>query len=118
MHDKTIAEAVTNGKPTVIVFATPAFCTSQICGPTKDLVDDLYGAYADQANFVHVEPYDVAKARAGEDLVPITLLTQEWGLTSEPWVFVVDSSGMISAKFDGIASYEELEAALTDTLPS
>jgi hypothetical protein len=118
MHDKTIAEAVTSGKPTVLVFATPAFCTSQICGPTKDLVDDLYASYGDRANFVHVEPYDIEKAKAGQDLVPLPLMTQEWGLTSEPWLFIVDSGGLISAKFEGIASYEELEAALTDTLTS
>jgi hypothetical protein len=44
------------------------------------------------------------------------LLTDEWLLASEPWVFVVDSQGVISAKFDGIATYEEMEAALTATL--
>ncbi len=27
-HDKTVAEAIANGKPTVIVFATPAYCQS------------------------------------------------------------------------------------------
>jgi len=112
MHDKTIAAAVTSGKPTVVVFASPSFCTSQICGPTKDIVDDLYGAYGTQANFVHVEPYDIEMARAGASLTPVPLLTEDWGLNSEPWVFVVDAQGIITAKFDGIASYEEMEAAL------
>jgi len=116
MHDKTIAAAVTSGKPTLIVFATPAFCTSQICGPTKDIVDDLYAAYGDRANFVHVEPYDLAKARSGEALEALPLLSEEWGLNSEPWVFVVDAQGIIAAKFDGIASYEEMEAALSAVL--
>lgn len=117
MHDKTIAEAVTSGKPTVIVFATPAFCTSQICGPTKDVVDDLYADYGQQANFVHVEPYDLVKARAGEALTVIPLLTEDWRLTSEPWVFVVDAQGVISAKYEGMVSYDELDAALNETLP-
>ncbi len=115
-HDKTIAAAVTSGRPTVIVFATPAFCTSQICGPTKDNVDQLYQQYGSRANFVHVEPYDLVKARAGDGLTPLPLLTNEWGLSTEPWVFIVDSRGKIAAKFDGIVSYEELESALTPTL--
>lgn len=118
-HDKTIAEAVASGKPTVIAFATPAYCQTQICGPTKEIFDDLYGTYGDEANFVHIEPYDVPRMRSGdcaslsECLVP-TL--DEWRLQSEPWVFVVDAEGKIAAKFDGIASYEEIEAALQATL--
>jgi hypothetical protein len=115
-HDKTIAEAVTSGRPTVIVFATPAFCTSQICGPTKDEVDALYTAYGEQVNFVHVEPYDLVKARAGEGLEALPWLGAEWGLSSEPWVFIVDSQGVIRAKFDGIVGTQELEAALTPVL--
>jgi len=107
---------VTSGKPTVVVFASPSFCTSQICGPTKDIVDDLYGAYGTQAHFVHVEPYDIEMARAGESLTPVPLLTDDWGLNSEPWVFVVDAQGIITAKFDGIASYEEMEAALVGVI--
>jgi hypothetical protein len=42
----------------------------------------------------------------------VPLLTDDWGLNSEPWVFVIDAQGIITAKFDGIASYEEMEAAL------
>ena len=116
MHDRTIADAVASGRPTVIVFATPAFCTSQICGPAKEIVDDLYAAYGDRANFVHVEPYDLEKARSGQALEPIPILTDDWRLVSEPWTFVVDGQGVIAAKFDGIASYEELESALTAVL--
>ncbi len=116
MHSMTIADAVASGRPTVIVFATPAFCISQICGPTKEVVDELYQKYQGQANFVHVEPYDLEKARSGEGLVPQPFLTEEWHLQSEPWVFVVDSQGVIAAKFQAVVTLEELEAALTPLL--
>jgi hypothetical protein len=116
-HTMTIADAVTSGRPTVVIFATPAFCTSAICGPTKDIVDTLYPEYSDRVNFVHVEPYDVARARAGQcapdfsDCI-IPLITNEWGLRTEPWVFVVGPDGNIAAKFEGVVSAAELEAAL------
>ncbi len=116
MHNMTIAEAVSSGRPTVIVIATPAFCTSQICGPTKETVDELYRKYMGQANFVHVEPYDLAKARSGEGLEVLPFLTDEWGLRTEPWVFLVDRQGKIAAKFEAVVSYEELEAALQPLL--
>ncbi len=35
----------------------------------------------------------------------------EWGLVSEPWVFVVDASGKVTAKFEGAATADEVEAA-------
>lgn len=118
-HNLTIADAVRSGKPTVIAFATPAFCQSQVCGPTKEVFDDAYLDYKGQANFVHIEPYDVPKMREGsctelsDCLVPAL---SEWRLESEPWVFVVDADGRIAAKFDGIVSLKELETAIELTL--
>lgn len=120
-HNMTIKEAVTSGRPTVISFSTPAFCVSQICGPSKEVFDDLYEAYKDDANFVHVEPYDIAKMRAGECqqladcLVPAI---NDFRLQSEPWIFVIDADGKIAAKIDGICSYEEVETALKAVLPA
>ncbi len=116
MHDMTIAGAVTSGKATVIVFATPAFCLSQICGPTKSIVDEVYESYQGQANFVHVEPFDLKKARNGEGLEPLPLLEKEWGLQTEPWVFLVDSEGNVAAKFEAVVSREEIEEALRQIL--
>jgi hypothetical protein len=138
-HDKTIAEAVTSGKPTVIAFATPAFCVSQLCGPAKEIFDDVYEAYGDQANFVHVEPYYLEEARAGKALCPIAIMNvnyaanpaegcpalpaeeippadQSWNLSTEPWVFVADGDGNIAAKFEAAFTERELEDALLAVL--
>lgn len=82
----------------MIAFATPAFCTSRLCGPTKEIVDDAYQKYADAVNFVHVEPYDVKRARDGLGLELLPFIANEWKLQSEPWVFVVDKTGRISAR--------------------
>ncbi|HET8943817.1 MAG TPA: hypothetical protein VFO59_03470 [Dehalococcoidia bacterium] len=139
MHDKTIADAVTSGVPTVIAFATPAFCTSQLCGPAKEIFDGLYRAHGDQSNFVHVEPYFLAEARAGKALCPIPVMNvsyaaspqegcptvpadqlppadQSWNLSTEPWVFVVDKEGNVAAKFEAAFSEQELEDALLAVL--
>jgi hypothetical protein len=117
MHTLTIAEAVTSGKPSVIVFATPAFCLSRICGPTKDVVDNLFEQYKDEVNFIHVEPYELDRARSGEGLFAVPALS-EWGLTSEPWVFLVDSGGIVAAKFETVVTLDELEQALTPLVGS
>ena len=115
MHAMRISEAVTSGRPSVIVFATPAFCLSRVCGPTKETVDELFLLYKSQVNFVHVEPYDVEKARNGEGLHPVKAWT-EWGLQTEPWVFLVDRNGIVAAKFEGVVTIDELKAALDPLL--
>ncbi len=79
------------------------------------MVDQLYPEYKDQVNFIHVEPYDLERARSGEGLFPVPT-TEEWGLPTEPWIFVVDSKGNIAAKFAGIVAQSELEQALQNVL--
>lgn len=116
MHDITVAEALDTGKPLVVAFATPAFCTSRTCGPVMDkAIVPLFRKYGDRINFIHIEPYDLEKARSGEGLVPVSAL-EEWGLQTEPWVFVVDKQGRIADKFEGIMGVEEVETALQQVL--
>jgi len=108
-YQLSVADAVNSGKPTVIAFATPAFCQTALCGPTMDIVKDAIGQRTD-VQVVHVEPYDIAKAKAG-DLVPIDAMT-EWNLATEPWVFVVGADGNVAAAFEGILGEDELIEAV------
>ena len=54
----SIPEAIKSRMPTVIVFATPAFCTSPTCGPQVEVLSTLKEQYRAYANFIHVELYD------------------------------------------------------------
>jgi hypothetical protein len=110
MRELTIAEALDQGKPLVVVFATPGFCTSQTCGPQLEVVHSLVARYRGRANFIHVEIFKDPYARVPNATV------QEWGLPSEPWVFVIDGAGRIADRFDGITTAEEIEAALQRVL--
>ena len=110
-HDLTVAEAIDRGKPIVVAFATPAFCQTRFCGPVLDLaVTPMAEQFGDQVTIVHIEPFDIAAVQTGE-LVAVPEL-EEWGLVTEPWVFVVDGSGNVAAKFEGIVEAEEIAAAL------
>ncbi len=110
-YEQSIADAVTNGRPTVIVFATPAFCQTALCGPTIEFVK---GATAERAgvDVVHVEPFDLELAPQGT-LQPIPSM-EEWGLVTEPWVFIVDDEGLVAATFEGIVGRGELDDALDE----
>lgn len=115
LHQQTIAEAVKSGRVSVIAFATPAFCQTRFCGPVlESVVVPAWQRYRDRINVLHIEPFDVVAARKGS-LVP-EAVTAEWGLQSEPWVFVIGKDGRVAAKFEGILSIEELTEAIDRAL--
>ena len=115
----SVAEAVASGKPSVIVFATPAFCTSPTCGPQVDTVSELRAEHPDAANFIHVELYDNPQEIQGDlSRAELVSAADEWGFTqipgwtNESWVFVLDGDGVVRQRFEGFATLSELEAAL------
>ncbi len=107
-YELSVADAVASGRPTVVVFATPRFCQTAICGPTLDTIKD-YAASRPEVNFVHVEVFTNLDDPDNLEIVPAVT---EWGLTSEPWIFVVDETGTVAARFEGLAAPEELDGAL------
>jgi len=113
-YELSLADAVASG-PTVIVFGTPAWCTSQACGPLLDQVKALSGDFPD-LNYVHVEVYEDIHVDSFEALTLVPSVV-EWGLPAEPWVFVTDANGLVSASFEGVASDAELADALGAVSP-
>ncbi|MBI4336330.1 MAG: hypothetical protein HY683_00675 [Chloroflexi bacterium] len=111
LYQLTVADALEQGKPLVVAFATPAFCVSRMCGPVTDVVAQVYQGWHDRATFIHIEPYRLDIVRSEGRLV-LADVTKEWRLPSEPWVFVVDGQGRVAARFEGLVTAEELEAAL------
>lgn len=109
-YELSISEAVKAAKPAVIVFATPKFCASQVCGPTLTIVKDVSKQFPD-VNFIHVEPYDLEKVPEELDPVPAVIA---FGLPSEPWVFVTDDRGRVAAKYEGSVAPRELRSLLRD----
>lgn len=110
LYRLSLDEAMTDDRPTVVVFATPAFCRTQTCGPMLDDVKGLTDDYP-EVDFLHVEIYENLDAESFEDLVT-TEAAEEWGLPSEPWVFVTDAEGSITARFEGAMDPQELSQAL------
>jgi hypothetical protein len=106
LHQVRIADAIAQGKPQLIVFATPQFCTSRMCGPVVDIVRTLLPTYGKRVAFTHQE---IWQDFADKKVFPTV---EEWRLFTEPWIFVVDGQGIIRAKFEGLVTARELESAL------
>lgn len=108
-YESSLDAVLGGGTPVVVVFATPALCTSAACGPMLDVVDEVAADFKDVA-FVHVEVYTNLDAQTADlELAPAIL---EWGLPSEPWVFVMDGEGVVSSAFEGAINADELVTAI------
>ena len=123
LYQVTVKEAIESPLPAVVVFASPAFCTSATCGPQVDTVSELRQAYDGQAHFIHVEIYDNPDEIQGDlTKAQISTVVDEWGMTSLPhwfnesWTFVLDAEGRVRDRFEGFATLTELEEALQGTL--
>jgi hypothetical protein len=111
MHYLSLDHALGNGKPTVVVFATPLLCTSRMCGPVVDEVTVAYEATGKQrANFIHVEIYPT------RDATKPALPFRRWGFQTEPWTIVIDRHGIIRARFEGPVVAAQVRAALRPLL--
>lgn len=108
MHGSTVAGVIERGEHLVLTVATPAFCSTTICGPTVDIVEDVKNATErDDVTFVHVEVY------IDEGNTPTDYVTQ-LALPSEPWTFVVDSAGIVVDRFGGPVIPEVLQQCIAD----
>lgn len=104
----SVAESVRAKRPFVVVFATPKFCASRTCAPVVDVVEEVAHRQAGSpVRFIHAEVYEGNDPAKGYNR-----WMHEWGLTTEPWTFVVGADGRVSDGFEGPVSVRELEDAV------
>ena len=106
LHTVSLSEVLGTGRPVAVLFATPALCQSQYCGPVLDELLKIKRPYEDRVTFVHVEIY---RSSTGAELAPTV---EAWGLESEPWLYTVDSAGSIVGRLDGAFGGDEMTAQL------
>jgi hypothetical protein len=111
MHKVDFADVV-GKKPVVLLFSTPQLCQSRVCGPVTDIAYQMESKYGRQMDFIHQEVYVDNDAQKG--LRPPLV---QFGLKSEPWLFVVNRQGIITARLEGSIGVKEFEAAVKTGLP-
>lgn len=114
MHQLSIGQAIAQHRATLVVFASPAFCTSRACGPEVKVVQSLEPTYKDRLTFIHIEIYTNYKPDPSKRTIAPTVV--EWRLQTEPWIFLIDANGIIRARFEGPAAGDELAAAVNQLL--
>ena len=96
-------------KPVVLLFATPQLCQSRVCGPVVDVQAQIEAEMGEKAEFIHMEIFKDNDANKG-----VRPQVRAFNLPTEPWLFVIDSEGIIRERIEGAFGLEELRQALRE----
>jgi hypothetical protein len=76
-------------------------------------VKSLHSDFSEDVVFIHVEIYENPMEIKGNiSNAKVVQAVKDWNLPSEPWIFLVDQQGVIKGRFEGLATYQEIEVAL------
>jgi hypothetical protein len=90
-------------EPIVLLFATPQFCQSRVCGPVVDVAEQVKQVYGDRAAFIHMEIFNDNDPGKG-----VRPQVKAYHLPSEPWLFAIDRNGVIQATIEGAFGVDRL----------
>jgi hypothetical protein len=110
MHAESFDQVV-GKKPVALLFATPQLCQSRVCGPVTDVALQLKAKYGDRMEFIHQEVYVDNDPQAG-----LRESLRSFQLRTEPWLFVIDADGMITARLEGSFGLKAFEDAVKTAL--
>jgi len=83
-------------EPIVLLFATPEFCQSRVCGPVVDVAEQAKQEYGDKAAFIHMEIFN-----DNDPAERVRQQVREFHLPNEPYLFTIDRKGRIAAAVEG-----------------
>jgi hypothetical protein len=90
-------------EPIILLFATPQFCQSRVCGPVVDVAEQVKQLYGDKAAFIHMEIYNENDPKKG-----VRPQVKAFRLPSEPWLFAIGSDGTVKEVIEGAFGVREL----------
>ncbi|HEU4735504.1 MAG TPA: hypothetical protein VFS48_00560 [Solirubrobacterales bacterium] len=90
-------------EPIVLLFATPQFCQSRVCGPVVDVTEELKQIYGDKVAFIHMEIY-----KENDPSNSVRPQVSAFHLPTEPWLFAIGRDGRIKNEIEGAFGVEEL----------
>lgn len=107
MHEISLDKALEQKKPIVLVFATPKLCASRVCAPVVDVAETVHHTTGADVIFIHNEIYNDNDLNKG-----FRKQVREFGLTSEPFTFVIGADGKVVEQLQGPYDAAELRAAI------
>ena len=124
LSQTSTADALAAGQPFALIVDSTRFKVSPACGRAIIMARYLLDRWREVA-FIHLEPYAysvVADTAVLKGTLQDPILTEPaaawgvggdpWGPRSMPWVFVVDGSGTVRAKYQGVMGTDDVDVIL------
>ncbi|HEY0280622.1 MAG TPA: hypothetical protein VGC32_20345 [Solirubrobacterales bacterium] len=83
-------------EPILLLFTTPKFCQSRVCGPAVDVAEQVQHEFEGKANFIHMEIYNDNDPSKG-----VRPQVRRFHLPTEPWLFAINREGVVGATIEG-----------------
>ncbi len=90
-------------EPIFLLFATPQFCQSRVCGPVVDVAEQVKEQFDGKAAFIHMEIYNDNDPSKG-----VRPQVRAFHLPSEPWLFAINRKGVVQAVVEGAFGVERM----------
>ena len=104
-HELTLADALATGQRVVFIVGTPAHCLTGVCAPVLDGLIEVAKEFRNVI-FVHADVY------ADETATTTAPAVEALNLTFEPVLWVTDTSGVITHRFEGVWHASEVRQVL------
>jgi hypothetical protein len=91
-------------EPILLLFTTPKFCQSRVCGPVVDVAQQAQHDFEGKANFIHMEIYNDNDPSKG-----VRPQVRRFHLPTEPWLFAINREGVVSATIEGAFGTELMD---------
>ena len=113
LYEISLDHALEKKIPILVTLSTPGYCQSAICGPQTKVLSNLSKNYKTyEIVFIHIEIFENPQAMkiSGDPSIGIqSSQVTEWKITTEPWTFLINNQGIITERYEGFVSFEELK---------
>lgn len=110
-HEHDLRDVVGQGSPVAVLLASPAYCSTTVCGPILDLLVDEAGGREGLLT-MHSEVYRNPKGVRDLSEAQLAPLPADYDMTFEPCLFVADADGRIVARGDIVVDRDEMAEML------
>ena len=102
MHARSLKDVLDAGDKAIVMIATPAYCTSRLCGPEVEILDQLRSdASGDGIAFIHIELLANDEPDTVKLTSPLSPAAIAFETTEEPAFYAIGSDGVITERILG-----------------
>ena len=105
-HDVSLDAALKERRPLAVLFATPARCQTDTCGPVLDVLLEERAAIESKVRVIHVEIFTALEGQTTTEAV------SAYQFQAEPYLYVAGSDGVIRNRIGGVYDRAEVRDAL------